>query len=278
MADGFAKFISLDMSVSDPAGGQSLRGFALKMVFISISLSIVVSLAVICIGNALRILPLPVLDAVFYSVAMGWIVGGLVAGILCTVLGRAIRDLRESQAEFERLSKTDTLSGLANRRAFNQVFEDITGDASLAIFDLDRFKSINDNFGHGAGDMVIKRVASAIEDVFGDFHCVARLGGEEFGVIVCGGDRKDRVALIELARVRVACLSVNFEGHLLQTTVSVGVAEIEANRSKHDTFAIADKALYSAKAAGRNRLCHGDAYHARSEIDSGLARPLQAAS
>lgn len=278
MADGFAKFISLEMSVSDPANGQSLRSFALKMVFISISLSIVVSLAVIWIGNALRLLPLPVIDAVFYSVAMGWIVGGLVAGILCTVLARAISELRASQAEFERLSRTDTLSGLANRRAFNQVFEDITRDASLAIFDLDRFKSINDNFGHSAGDLVIKRVAAAIEDVFGDFHCVARLGGEEFGVIVCGGERKDRVALIELARVRVACLSINFEGNHLQTTVSVGVAEIDPTRSKHDTFATADRALYSAKAAGRNRLCHGDTSPLRTEIDSALERPLQAAS
>ena len=277
MADGFAKFISLDMSLSDQGRGQTLRSFAMKMVFISISLSIVISLAVILIGSALGLLPVRLAEAVSYSIAMGWIVGGLVAGILCTVLAKAIRQLRESQAEFERLSRTDTLSGLANRRAFNQAFEDIQNNASLAIFDLDRFKSINDNFGHSAGDLVIKRVARAIEDVFGDFHCVARLGGEEFGVIVCGGERKDRVALIEMARVRVACLSVNFEGNLLQTTVSVGIAEIEPSRSKHDTFALADKALYIAKAAGRNRLCHSDGF-ARVERNETVSMALQAAS
>ncbi|MEH3091258.1 MAG: hypothetical protein PGN20_04245 [Agrobacterium cavarae] len=75
MADGFAKFISLDMSLSDQGRGQTLRSFAMKMVFISISLSIVISLAVILIGSALGLLPVPLAEAVSYSIAMGWIVG-----------------------------------------------------------------------------------------------------------------------------------------------------------------------------------------------------------
>lgn len=256
MTDRFRKFISLEMSLSDPSRGQTLHTFAVKMVFISISLSILVSFAVISIGNVLNILPVPLWDAVSYGVLMAWIVGGIVAGILCMVLGNAIRQLRDSHAEFERLSRTDTLSGLANRRAFNQSFDEVQNDASLAIFDLDRFKTINDNFGHAAGDLVIKRAATTIADVFGEFHCVARLGGEEFAVIVRGGRRKDRVALIEMARIRVACLTVSFDGKQIQTTVSVGAADILPNRSKHDTFAAADKALYMAKAAGRNRVCH----------------------
>lgn len=256
MADRFRKFISLEMSLSDPSKGQTLRTFAAKMVFISISLSILVSFAVISIGDFVRVLPVPLWEAISYSVLMAWIVGGSVAGVLCMVLGNAIRQLRESHAEFERLSRTDTLSGLANRRAFNQSFDEVQDDASLAIFDLDRFKSINDSFGHPAGDLVIKRAATAIADVFGEFHCVARLGGEEFAVIVRGGRRRDRIALIEMARIRVACLTVPFEGRQVQTTVSVGVADIAPDRSKHDTFAAADKALYMAKASGRNRVCH----------------------
>ncbi len=268
MTDRLRKFVSLEMSLSDPGEGQDLRTFAAKMVFISIIMSVMVSCVVIAVAGFFNALPLPMLEALVYSVIMAWIVGGIVTGVMCSVLGNAIRKLHASHAEFERLSKTDTLSGLANRRAFNQCFEEVEDDASLAIFDLDRFKSINDNHGHAAGDIVIKRAAAAIEDVFGEFHCVARLGGEEFAVIVRGGLRKDRLTLIELARIRVSCLTINFNGTQLQTTVSVGVADIEPSRSKHDTFASADKALYLAKASGRNCVCHEEELQLSHAVES----------
>ncbi len=273
MTERLRKFISLEMSLSDPREGQNLRTFATKMVFISIILSVLVSCAVIAVASFFHLLPLPLFEALGYSVVMAWIVGGIVTGMLCSVIGTAIRKLHESHAEFERLSRTDTLSGLANRRAFNQSFDEVVDDASLAIFDLDRFKRINDSYGHAAGDVVIRRAAAAIEDVFGDFHCVARLGGEEFAVIVRGGLRKDRLTLIELARIRVSCLTINYNGTQLQTTVSVGVADIEPSRSKHDTFAIADKALYLAKASGRNCVCHEEELpvsHAIENLKSNL--------
>lgn len=250
------KMISLEMSLSEAGQGQNLRNFAAKMVFISIILSVIVSTAVIAVGAFFDVLPLPLYKALAYSVVMAWIVGGIVTLILCAVLSKAVRKLHDSHAEFERLSKTDTLSGLANRRAFNQCFEEVLDDASLAIFDLDRFKGINDNYGHAAGDVVIKKAAAAIADVFGEFHCVARLGGEEFAVIVRGGHIKDRLALIELARIRVSCLTINFNSHQVQTTVSVGIADIDSARSKYDTFSAADKALYLAKASGRNCVRH----------------------
>lgn len=268
MAERLRKFVSLEMSLSNPGEGQNLRTFATKMVFISIILSLLVSCTVIAVAAFFHLLPLPLLEALAYSVVMAWIVGGIVTGMLCGVIGSAIRKLHASHAEFERLSRTDTLSGLANRRAFNQSFDEVEQDASLAIFDLDRFKRINDSFGHAAGDIVIKRAASAIEDVFGDFHCVARLGGEEFAVIVRGGLRKDRLTLIELARIRVACLTINFQGTQLQTTVSVGVADIGPSRSKHDTFAVADKALYLAKSSGRNRVCHEEELPVTPALDN----------
>ncbi|MGV1870112.1 GGDEF domain-containing protein [Agrobacterium rosae] len=277
MTERLREFISLEVSLTDLGEGQDLRGFTTKMVFISIILSLLVSGIVIAVANSLNLLPLPLLEALMYSVAMAWIVGGVVTGILCWVVAGAIRKLHASHAEFERLSRTDTLSGLANRRAFNQCFDEVESDASLAIFDLDRFKGINDNHGHAAGDVVIKRAAAAIEDVFGEFHCVARLGGEEFAVIVRGGIRKDRLTLIELARIRVSCLTINYNGTQLQTTVSVGVADIDPSRSKHDTFALADKALYLAKASGRNCVCHEDELCVAQAVEN-LKSTLLAAS
>ncbi|KQQ61247.1 hypothetical protein ASF69_02215 [Rhizobium sp. Leaf311] len=277
MTERLRKFISLEMSLTDPGEGQSLRTFATKMIFISIILTLIVS----CVANAVAayygLLPLPLLQALIHSVFMAWVIGSIVTGILCSVIGNAIRKLHESHAEFERLSRTDTLSGLANRRAFNQSFDDVETDASLAIFDLDRFKSINDNYGHAAGDIVIKKAAAAIADVFGEFHCVARLGGEEFAVIVRGGARKDRLTLIELARIRVSCMTINFEGTQVQTTVSVGVADIEPSRSKHDTFAAADKALYFAKSSGRNCIRHEMDMSAAQSVEK-LQSALLAAS
>lgn len=256
MTERLKKFISLEMSLSEAREGQNLRHFVVKMVFISIILSVIVSTVAISVGAFFDLLPLPLYEALAYSVVMAWIVGGIVTGILCGVLSKAIGKLHQSHAEFERLSKTDTLSGLANRRAFNQCFEEVLDDASLAIFDLDRFKRINDSYGHAAGDVVIKKAAAAIADVFGEFHCVARLGGEEFAVIVRGGQLKDRLTLIELARIRVSCLTISFNSHQVQTTVSVGIADIDPSRSKHDTFSAADKALYLAKASGRNCVRH----------------------
>ncbi|MBD8686694.1 MULTISPECIES: GGDEF domain-containing protein [unclassified Rhizobium] len=256
MTKRLKKFISLEMSLNDAGEKQNTRSFAAKMVFVSIILSVLVSCAAIAVGDYFNLLPLPLYEALAYSVVMAWIVGGLVTGMLCSILSKALRKLHDSHAEFERLSKTDTLSGLANRRAFNQCFEEVLDDASLAIFDLDRFKGINDSYGHAAGDVVIKKAAAAIADVFGEFHCVARLGGEEFAVIVRGGLLKDRLIMIELARIRVSCLTITFDAHRVQTTVSVGVADIDPSRSKHDTFAAADKALYLAKASGRNCVRH----------------------
>lgn len=270
------KFISLEISLNDTSDAQTLPVFTGKMVFISIILTIVVSVVVLSIGHFFQMLPLPLWEALAYGVLMAWLVGGCVTMLLCMLLGHAIRRLSQSHAEFERLSKTDTLSGLMNRRGFNQYFDDVDCAASLAIFDLDRFKAINDCYGHPTGDVVIRTVATSIAEVFGGVHCVARLGGEEFAVIILGGLPQDRVALVELARVRVSSLSIAFEAGEVNTTVSVGIADIDESRSKHDIFAAADRALYFAKASGRNRVCHEHELSVANNIES-LKASLMAA-
>ena len=276
MTGRLKKFISLEISLTETTRWQTLPVFTGKMVFLSIILVILVSVVFLSACHLLNILPLPLWEAIVYSVLMAWVVGGAVTVLLCMVLGHAIRKLSESHAEFERLSKTDTLSGLMNRRGFNQHFDEIEEAASLAIFDLDRFKAINDCYGHPAGDLVIHKVAKAIAEVFGEVHDVVRLGGEEFAVIIRGGEPKHRMALVELARVRVSGLSIAFETGEVNTTVSVGVADIEPHRSKHDVFAAADRALYFAKASGRNRVCHEDDLSMDNNIDS-LKASLMAA-
>jgi diguanylate cyclase (GGDEF)-like protein len=256
MIDLLKKNVSFELSLNDLNSPRTIPLFAVKMVFLAITLAIVVSLLVLSLASFSDLLPLPFAEALAYSVVMSWIVVGMVTFIISSVVGRAVRNLSLSHAKYERLSRTDTLSGLMNRRAFNHNFETEHDNASLAIFDLDRFKAINDCHGHSAGDVVINRVATAISDVFGDAHSVARLGGEEFAVIIRGGLPKDRLALVELARLRVASLSISFDDGEVNTTVSVGVAEIQPHRLKQAVFTCADRALYLAKASGRNRVLH----------------------
>jgi diguanylate cyclase (GGDEF)-like protein len=103
---------------------------------------------------------------------------------------------------------------------------------------------------------VIKTIAGCISETFGSTHAVSRIGGEEFAVIIRGGNFKDRFTLAELTRLRIAKLRIDMSGRVLSPTISVGVAEITSERSKNDIFQVADQALYLAKSAGRNRVYH----------------------
>jgi diguanylate cyclase (GGDEF)-like protein len=256
MSGRLSRLMAIDLSLDDPLSGANLNKFAAKLVFVSIILAILVSLAVLCVAFYLRLLPVPLLEAVSYSVMMAWLVGGGVAVILSLVLSDAFTSMALSRARFEEMSRRDGLTGLLNRRAFNQCFEETENEASLAIFDVDRFKGINDSFGHSVGDQVIKTIAACISETFGTTHAVSRIGGEEFAVIIRGGNFKDRFTLAELTRLRIAKLRIDMGGRVLSPTISVGVAEITAERSKNDIFQVADQALYLAKSAGRNRVYH----------------------
>jgi diguanylate cyclase (GGDEF)-like protein len=175
------------------------------------------------------------------------------------------RELREQRDRFARQSRTDALTGLANRGHFQTGLEQQVAAARtdgtplvLLISDLDHFKSVNDRFGHAAGDRCLREVAFVLAECFpGDDALVARLGGEEFGVLV-RGDAVAAAALVgETFRARVDRLKVEGgDGAGFGITVSVGLATFDPSvHADGDMFyAAADAALYRAKHAGRNRL------------------------
>jgi diguanylate cyclase (GGDEF)-like protein len=159
---------------------------------------------------------------------------------------------------------TDELTDLANRRRFMEVLQQEVARAArfdqplaLVLFDLDYFKQINDQYGHQMGDEVLRATAAVIRGRVRETDLPARVGGEEFGVILSGTDVQGAAALAENLRIDLTQL-VDVLGPDSPVTASFGVAEIGRGGSAEFLIGSADRALYRAKALGRNRVCAAD--------------------
>jgi diguanylate cyclase (GGDEF)-like protein len=170
--------------------------------------------------------------------------------------------LGETLEALRRLATRDQLTGLLNRREFDRILSEerersqrFGHPLSLILVDIDHFKSVNDTHGHPAGDAVLAKVAKRLQTALRDVDRAARFGGEEFALLIMQADR--RVAMEAARRVcaAVAADPIAIEGGPeLRITVSAGVAEIPVDASTcADLIAASDKALYAAKARGRNR-------------------------
>tara|TARA_R110002020_G_scaffold53433_4_gene149592 strand:+ start:2535 stop:3392 length:858 start_codon:yes stop_codon:yes gene_type:complete len=177
-----------------------------------------------------------------------------VALAVYVVLGFAIYDLSVSRAELEHLSRTDVLSGLANRRAFLAEFDRCMVEKSLMVIDIDCFKVVNDRYGHAVGDQVIVNVACMLSTVFAGRGTCARIGGEEFAVFSQDLSFAEFAALGEIARTRIAAMPTRVDGGTVTVTISGGITRALPTQRFRETFSRADKALYDAKAGGRNRI------------------------
>lgn len=181
----------------------------------------------------------------------------VVAGLTLATIGRTSRALCLLKAEMEHQSRTDVLTGLANRRAFMTRLEDRAGEpGSLVLLDLDYFKAVNDRFGHAAGDAVLADFARRLAAAFEPTGFAARIGGEEFAVLAAEPHR-DAVARAETFRATLTKTPMPFEGEDIVVTASIGVASGQG-RTPRDLYATADRALYLAKTRGRNRVCDGE--------------------
>jgi diguanylate cyclase (GGDEF)-like protein len=156
----------------------------------------------------------------------------------------------------------DSLTGLANRRAFLDSAAQLTQaqtarDVPVAVFmiDLDRFKSVNDRFGHSVGDEVLRIFAESAQINLRPTDIVARLGGEEFAVLLADACRDNAFKVAERIRSTFAALAATVGGHAVNATASIGVAIIQdPQQDIQALLAQADQALYRAKARGRNRV------------------------
>lgn len=166
------------------------------------------------------------------------------------------RELIAENMQLSEMSRTDALTGLLNRRAFNLAMEHAVAAAAtnpatlaMAIIDIDHFKAINDLRGHPAGDAALVTIAHALRVQIQEGATIARFGGEEFAVVLPG--RNIEQALQACERMRAAIEELPQD---MPLTVSVGVAAFRVGDCVGDLYARADKALYAAKHAGRNRV------------------------
>jgi len=184
-------------------------------------------------------------------------------------LGELNHDLEEANRTLERLSKTDGLTGVANRRSFDERL-DIewrravrSGEpVALALLDVDHFKGYNDGYGHQAGDACLQRVAGALADaVRRPADLVARYGGEEFVVLLPGLGLDEAFAFVDTLRSRVEAEGIAhaFSSAGPRVTVSAGVASARPRDGGPSAVLVAatDAALYEAKRGGRNRVARG---------------------
>lgn len=161
-------------------------------------------------------------------------------------------------------AETDDLTGLLNRRGFRDGFQKDSKSSSLCgslvVCDIDHFKAVNDTFGHSMGDMVIRELAAELSRLIGPRGRVARYGGEEFAAFLPNASLEEAVALAELVRVSFAERAWRQLGLDRQVTISCGVAlAAKGAATLDDIVDRADRALYAAKAAGRNNVMAEDA-------------------
>ncbi len=196
-------------------------------------------------------------------------VGTILALGMPTVLGGPIllylqiksAQLRDANRRLEALASTDWLTDCLNRRAFTTrvgASLDAAGrSGALLVIDADHFKTINDRFGHDRGDEVLQLIAGAIRDSVREGDLVGRLGGEEFGVFLkdAGFEIAGRAA--ERIRAAVNALFVTSDGMAQRLSISIGGAVRADKAGFAELFRIADRRLYEAKRAGRNRVALG---------------------
>lgn len=172
-----------------------------------------------------------------------------------------VHELWQMQQRLTEMAFQDVLTGLNNRRyvmdyAKSEMSRHQRADRplSLLMIDLDRFKLINDKYGHDGGDEVLKQFAQCCNSLVRTEDCVCRLGGEEFIILLPETEVAQAMSVAQRLKEKAAALEVQYEGDIIHFTVSIGVASVNLNMPFSQSLKAADQAVYQAKAAGRNQI------------------------
>jgi len=237
---------------------SDISTFVLNTVLVATTLATASYLMGAAILAHFGLLPYSLRAAIGFGGSTTIVIAASVTTLLAWLIGTAMHELSLSRAEFERRSRLDALSGLYNRRAFIEALAETDIAGFFVLFDIDRFKAVNDRHGHAVGDAAIVAVAEELRRVFVPGHLVGRFGGEEFAAFIKSSDRSDCYLLVEEARRSVADRRVASGEASLAVTLSAGIANRPAGRSFESVYEGADRALYLAKSFGRDRTVHED--------------------
>jgi len=171
------------------------------------------------------------------------------------------KELEVANEQLELLSNKDALTELFNRRYFEHALQDefersqrYNATFALVMFDIDHFKKINDQYGHPCGDQVIKSVADYLISTSRSSDVSARVGGEEFSLILPTQSATHIMSIVERMRIDISNIKVKYDEHIVQFTCSFGIAVYDENvKNIHTLIKMADQAMYKAKTSGRNR-------------------------
>ena len=192
------------------------------------------------------------------SALRSWALTVLVVAAIATpvamVFARAQRELQLAKQALEKVSRTDQLTGLANRRALMEAGEQPSREMVLVIADIDHFKTVNDTHGHRGGDAVLQAIAGIMTRHLAEYGLVGRLGGEEFALISTSASI-DRI-LTKLGEMQqmITQMPIVSPAGTVQVTISAGVAVRSRSGTFDKLYSEADEALYLAKRSGRNRV------------------------
>ena len=157
---------------------------------------------------------------------------------------------------------TDTLTGVYNRNYFYEIAVNklkecytINKPVSLIMFDLDKFKDINDNYGHLAGDVVLKKALESCKNILSEKYYLGRYGGEEFVILLNDTNLEKALEIAESIRVAIEKTDILYEGTIMKITSSFGVFSSYKEKNLKNLLKNADETLYKAKKLGRNKVC-----------------------
>jgi len=167
----------------------------------------------------------------------------------------------EKIKELERMAMTDVLTGVANRLYIDKLIKDkvnifnVTGRKfAIAFIDIDNFKSVNDIYGHEAGDLVLKTVAKTLSHNLRGIDIIARWGGEEFIICIDNINKELMEKLLNKLRILVEKTEVHYNQKIISVTISVGGTVIQENETKEEIIKRADELMYKSKDSGRNKV------------------------
>ncbi len=219
----------------------------------------ITSIVIILVSN--YFLDLKVSQTAINSSVLGIVIGSLLFKFYTNKILDYERALLEKNAVLHTYASTDSLTGTANRRVFTEVFERYfqicqrdNKDLALLMLDLDHFKNINDSHGHQVGDMILIKFSNVIQSLLRKSDTFARIGGEEFAILLFDTDMKGATNLAEKIHQQVNAIALCCGNEDVSVTTSIGISKNKKTDSSiNDIFGRSDNALYEAKALGRDQ-------------------------